>query len=132
MTQNTNFSLRSSKQALIRGFLGRCPACGQGRIFGKYLKVNDHCPDCGEALHHHEADDAPAYFTILIIGHLMVPLALVAERQWSPSTGLLLSVLIPAIIVASLLLLPRIKGALVSFQWSRGLHGFGETAAQAA
>src|SRR5208282_4250961 len=70
--------------ALRRGFLGRCPACGRGRLFRAFLKVADHCPACGEALHHHQADDAPAYFVILIVGHLIVPLVLIVEIAWSP------------------------------------------------
>ena len=112
-------------QAMWRGFLGQCPCCGQGRLFNRYLKVADHCPDCGEALHHHRADDAPAYFTILIVGHLLAPVALVLERKYAPSLWLTLGFWLPVIVVASLALLPRIKGALVSFQWSKHMHGFG-------
>ena len=40
-------------QAVWRGFRSRCPACGEGRIFGKFLKVNDACQHCGEQFHHH-------------------------------------------------------------------------------
>src|SRR5947209_17029947 len=55
-------------QSFKRGLSGRCPACGEGHIFRKYLKVADSCACCGEELHHHRADDAPPYFTILIVG----------------------------------------------------------------
>ena len=115
---------RPLKQALRRGFRGACPNCGQGKLFRKYLKVDDHCSQCSEALHYHEADDAPAYFTILIVGHILVPIAIVAEKTWSPSVAMSIGVWVPTIIAACLLLLPRIKGALVSFQWSRRMHGF--------
>ena len=117
---------RSLKQSMLRGAFGRCPACGKGPLFGKYLKVHDHCPDCGEAMHHHEADDAPAYFTIFIIGHLIVPAAIIIQKTWSPDVLLLLGVSLPLIIVLSLLLLPRIKGALIAIQWSYYMHGFGD------
>ncbi|MCJ7599730.1 MAG: DUF983 domain-containing protein, partial [Methyloceanibacter sp.] len=63
---------RSVSAAIQRGLLLRCPACGQGRMFRRYLKVADQCPSCGEALHHHRADDAPPYFTIAIVGHIVV------------------------------------------------------------
>ena len=46
-------------QPFKRGFAGRCPACGEGRIFRKYLKVAESCTSCGEELHHQRADDAP-------------------------------------------------------------------------
>ena len=66
-------------RAMWRGFRGRCPNCGQGRMFRAFLKVADSCKNCGEDLHHHRADDAPAYFVILIVGHVVVPLALSVE-----------------------------------------------------
>lgn len=112
---------------MLRGFVGHCPACGQGRLFRKFLKVQDRCPDCFEDLHHHRADDAPAYFTILIVGHLLVPIALYIQQAWSPPVGTLIAIVVPIIIIACLALLPRIKGALVAFQWARKLHGFGGT-----
>ena len=63
-------------QAVGRGFRQRCPRCGAGPLMHGYLKVRDNCAVCGEALHHHRADDGPAYLTILIVGHLMAPLIL--------------------------------------------------------
>ena len=69
---------RDAWLAIRRGFMGRCPACGEGRIFGRYLKVNAACPQCGEELHHHRADDAPPYATIFIVGHIVGSLMLPA------------------------------------------------------
>ncbi|MFM2444607.1 MAG: hypothetical protein RJB09_1793, partial [Pseudomonadota bacterium] len=57
--------------AMKLGFRGICPACGEGKIFRAFLKVNDCCPCCGEELHHHRADDAPPYFTILVVAHIV-------------------------------------------------------------
>jgi uncharacterized protein (DUF983 family) len=73
-----------AKVAMLDGFRQRCPACGNGRLFGRYLKVNDTCPSCGEALHHQRADDAPPYFTILIVGHVVVGAILPVERAFAP------------------------------------------------
>src|SRR5690606_2918036 len=70
---------RSLQQALLRGAMLKCPACGVGGLFHRYLKVVDQCPQCGESLHHHRADDAPAYFTIVIVGHVVVSLVLAVE-----------------------------------------------------
>src|SRR5690606_187072 len=73
---------RSLALALRRGALCRCPACGRGRLFPRYLKVVPACPRCGEDLSHHRADDAPPYFTILIVGHVIVSLVLGVEMEY--------------------------------------------------
>ena len=115
---------RQTKQAMIRGALGHCPACGTGAMFHGYLKVNDHCPNCGEALHHQRADDGPAYLTILIVSHLATPLLLWIFVAYRPSAMSLLLGFGLGTVIASLLLLPRIKGAMVGLQWARRMHGF--------
>src|SRR6188508_2636841 len=84
MNQRPDPSHRDCWQALLRGWRGTCPHCGQGRMFRAFLKVADHCPSCGEALHHHRADDAAAYFVILIVGHIVVPLVLAVELAFAP------------------------------------------------
>jgi len=115
---------RPAKTSMYRGFIHRCPNCARGALFRKYLKVTDICSSCGEDLSHHRADDAPPYFTILIVGHIVVPLALLAERAWQLSmTHLLLW--LPLVLLLSLVLLPSIKGAIVGLQWALRMHGFG-------
>ena len=58
----TDSSERPTTQAMLRGAMGRCPACGGGKLFRAFLKVADHCPACNEALHHQRADDAAMSF----------------------------------------------------------------------
>ena len=77
---------RDPVRAMLRGFARRCPGCGEGSLFGRYLEVRDSCPGCGEALHHNRTDDAPPYFTILIVGHFIVGGALSLERGLAPPT----------------------------------------------
>src|SRR5690606_36421697 len=60
-SQDATAAPRDWLLAIKRGLRGRCPNCGEGRIFRSFLKVSDSCPVCGEALHHHRADDLPAY-----------------------------------------------------------------------
>ncbi|HKI15215.1 MAG TPA: DUF983 domain-containing protein, partial [Roseiarcus sp.] len=60
---------RSLREAVTRGLIGRCPACGRGPLFRSYLKAVNTCKVCGEDLSHHRADDAPAYVTLLIVAH---------------------------------------------------------------
>lgn len=119
---------RDAWQSLRLGLRGRCPACGKGKIFRSYLKVNDNCPECGEELHHHRADDAPPYFTIFIVGHIIGTLMIFAENI-VPDAPLWAHALIwPGLtLILSLWLLPLIKGALIAYQWALRMHGF-ETA----
>lgn len=112
---------------MARGARLRCPACGHGHMFGAYLKVRDACPSCGEALHHHRADDAPAYVTMVIVGHVIVAGVLALEKAYAPPTWVHLSLWVPLLTIMTLAMLPMIKGALVSLQWALRMHGFGGT-----
>ena len=113
--------------AVRRGLAGRCPACGVGPLFRAYLKVADACDSCGEDLSHQRADDAPPYVTMLIVGHFVVAGVLVAEELW-PDSSLLVGAAawLTVTVLASLILLPRVKGALVGYQWALRMHGFGD------
>lgn len=93
-----------------------------------YLKVRESCPVCGEQLHHHRADDGPAYLTILIVGHLMAPLLLIIFTRYRPDPLVLAAVFSVGTVALSLYLLPRLKGALVALQWAKRMHGFGARA----
>ncbi|BBU57766.1 zinc-finger protein [Mameliella alba] len=109
---------------LWRGWRRRCPNCGNGPMLSGYLTVRDHCPVCRQELHHHRADDGPAYLTILIVGHLMAPLLHVVFTTWRPEPLVLFTIFGVGCVALSLYLLPRLKGAIVAFQWARGMHGF--------
>lgn len=111
-------------QAMRRGFFGRCPHCGEGRMFRAYLKVADQCPACGEALHHHRADDFPAYVVIVIVGHILVPLVLLTETHIAPPYWISMLLWPAAVVALSLSLLQPVKGAIVGLQWAVGMHGF--------
>lgn len=115
---------RETWPAVWRGFRCRCPNCGNGPILRSYLKVRDHCPVCREELYHHRADDGPAYLTILIVGHIMAPALLWVFTTWRPEPLILITIFLIGCIGLSLYLLPRLKGAIVGFQWAREMHGF--------
>ena len=113
-------------QAIKRGLMCRCPNCGDGKLFKAFLKVNDECPKCHEDLSHHRADDLPAYLVIVIVGHILVPIFLWIETNYSPAVALQLSIYLPLTLVASLALLQPVKGAVVGLQWAFRMHGFDE------
>ena len=112
--------------SLLRGLSGRCPACGEGRLFGRFMKVAPACSACGEEFHHHRADDFPAYLVIILVGHLVVPLTLYVEVVFSPAYWLHALIWGPLVIGLSLGLLQPVKGLVVALQWHAGMHGFAE------
>ncbi|MEI4196647.1 DUF983 domain-containing protein [Roseovarius sp. E0-M6] len=111
--------------ALWCGFQRKCPNCGSGPILKSYLKVRDTCPVCREDFSHHRADDGPAYLTILLVGHIMAPLLHIMFVQFRPEPLVLATTFTIGCVGLSLYLLPRLKGAIVAFQWARRMHGFG-------
>ena len=107
--------------ALLRGLQCRCPACGRTDMFRGYLRVVDACDDCGAPLGSARADDAPPYFTIFAVGHIVVPLMFVVERSYQPSMWVHAAIWLPLTTMLSLALLRPIKGATVGLMLKLGL-----------
>lgn len=107
--------------ALARGFAGRCPACGQTKLFRGYLKVVPECMNCGAPVGLARADDAPPYFTIFIVGHVVVGGMLMLEHAKSPPLWVHAVIWLPLTIVMSLGLLRPIKGATVGLMLKLGM-----------
>jgi uncharacterized protein (DUF983 family) len=116
--QSQDFSL-----TVIRTFLGRCPTCGEGRLFASYLKPVACCAMCGEALGHIRAEDGPAWLTILLVGHIVAPflLGVVPGLMW-PDWAIL-AVSMAFTLVLALTILPRVKGFFIGMIWRSGCIG---------
>jgi uncharacterized protein (DUF983 family) len=123
---NAFINPRNWKSALLRGFRLKCPNCGKGRMMHAYIKVENTCANCGEPLHHHKADDAPPYFTITLVAHMVVPALLIVEKTAKPPLWLHAAIWLPLTLFLSLWFLPRIKGSIVGLQWAHRMHGFGD------
>ena len=106
-----------------RGARNRCPICGQGKVFRGYLRVVDACEVCGTQLGRLRADDAPPYFVIFIVGHLLIPPVLWVERAYMPPMWLHMVVWLPAFTIACILLLRPVKGATVGWMLRLGFGG---------
>ncbi|MSP87820.1 MAG: DUF983 domain-containing protein [Alphaproteobacteria bacterium] len=104
--------------ALRRGLARCCPRCGIGRLYRAYLKINAICGHCGLDLETFRADDAPAYFTIAIVGHIVVPAMLILERAAAPESWVHWALWLPPTLALSLGFLPRIKGAVMGVNWA--------------
>ena len=118
-------ALRPLGLAMRRGARLRCPRCGEGHIYRAYLKVRPFCEVCALELQLQRADDAPPYFTILIVGHIVIPGMLILQQQADPPSWLQYAIWLPLAFLLTFILLPRVKGALIGFQWARAMHGFG-------
>ena len=129
-SEDKPFGARPIFTSMLRGAARKCPACGVGAMFRRYLKVADACPHCGEELHHHRADDAPAYFTIVIVGHIVVGLVLAVEMAYRPALWVHAALWLPLTVILTLVLLPSVKGALVGLQWALRMHGFDPNATE--
>ena len=109
---------RSVGEGLMRGLAGHCPNCGEGHLFSGYLKVEPRCEACGHDNAQYRADDGPAYFTILIVGHLVVAPLLCFSFIWTWSPVVVVPLTFAMIAIATLSLLPRVKGAFIGAQWA--------------
>jgi uncharacterized protein (DUF983 family) len=112
-------------EAMKRGFLGRCPHCGEGKLFSSFLTAIERCEHCGEEMHHHRADDLPAYLVVVIVGHVIIGAFMGVEATSTLSTWQHLAIWAPLTIISSLALLRPIKGAVLGLQWAYYMHGFG-------
>jgi uncharacterized protein (DUF983 family) len=105
-------------RSIGRGIRHRCPACGQGRLYRKYLKVQDHCAHCDHPLKRYPVDDGPAYLTILLIGHLIIAPLLIFPIIWESPAYYSLPILLSAVTLITLCALPRIKGGWIGLMYA--------------
>src|SRR3712207_3593322 len=66
-----------------RGLGLRCPQCGEGRLFARFLKVRGRCEACGADNTIYPSDDAPPYLTLFLVGHLVFPFMFWMDKAWS-------------------------------------------------
>jgi uncharacterized protein (DUF983 family) len=107
--------------SILRGLKGRCPSCGKGHVFRKYLKVVDRCEACDEALAVYPADDGPAYVTILLLGHLIIAPLLFFPIVWQAPAIYSAPIALVSLTVVTLSALPRIKGGWIGLMYALGV-----------
>lgn len=107
--------------AMFRGLRDRCPKCGDGKLFSRYLKVVPNCEACGHDLASYPADDGPAYVTILLVGHVLVAPLLLFPAIWQSSPWIVVPATLIPLAVATLIALPYVKGAFIGLLYSVGV-----------
>lgn len=107
--------------AVVRGAKGLCPACGETKCFRGYLKVVPECEACGAPLGQIRADDAPPYFTIFIVGHIIVGLLLWVEKAYKPELWVHAILWLPLTLALTMALMQPVKGATLGLMLRLGL-----------
>jgi uncharacterized protein (DUF983 family) len=102
---------------IARGLLGRCPRCGEGRVFKGFLGLRPACEKCGLDYGFADAGDGPAVFVILIGGAIVVFAALMTEVAYQPPYWLHAALWLPLILLVTLGPLRPIKGLLIALQY---------------
>lgn len=110
--------------ALRHGLAGRCPACGEGRLFARFLKPVAACPRCAEALEGHQADDFPAYIVIILLGHILVPTMIEVNYLFAIPLGWQAAIWPTLTAALALVMIQPVKGGVIAYQWARRMHGF--------
>ena len=105
-------------EPISAGLRGRCPRCGEGRLFSGLLSVRPRCGVCGLDNSFADSGDGPAAFVILIIGFIVVGLALWMEVTINPPLWVHLVLWIPLIIILGITALRLIKGVLITLQYA--------------
>jgi len=102
---------------ISRGLRGRCPRCGEGRLFRGYLSLRSACEHCGLDYGFADAGDGPAVFVILIGGFIVVFAALITEVAYQPPYWVHAALWLPLILIVTLAPLRLIKGLLIALQY---------------
>ncbi|MEX0853039.1 MAG: DUF983 domain-containing protein [Bauldia sp.] len=99
------------------GLHGRCPRCGEGRLFAGFLTVAPACQACGLDFSFVDSGDGPAVFIMMIVGFIVVGLALVVEFTLQPPYWVHVVLWVPLVLGLSLGLLRPLKGLLIAHQY---------------
>ena len=121
---NEDEARRPIRRSLWRGLLKRCPNCGTGRIFERYLKPARNCSNCGEVLGHIRTDDFAPWFTTLLLGHVLVPTIGTIDYVLAPPLWIILLCAVGVGIISTLALLPHSKGFCLGLMWALRMRGY--------
>lgn len=113
---------RSWTLGLRRGLACRCPSCGTTSAFAGFLKIKQSCERCGHPLGDYRADDAPPYFTIFIVGHIIVGAMVALDEAMPLSVTAQMLLWVPLTALLTFALIRPVKGAVLGVMWAIGLR----------
>ena len=99
------------------GLAGRCPRCGEGKLFSGFIAVAPRCSACELDFSFADSADGPAVFIMLIGGFLIAGFAVWLEVTYEPAIWVHLATTLPIALVVSLGLLRPFKGVMIALQY---------------
>ncbi|WP_158626126.1 DUF983 domain-containing protein [Arsenicitalea aurantiaca] len=108
-------------RAIWNGLRCRCPRCGEGRLFPRFIEQVAACPVCGEPLARYAVGLFLPFIMIMIVAHVLIFVMLEMELSGRSSPAAYLMVMVPLSVLVPLLLLRPVKGAIIGFLWARDL-----------
>lgn len=111
-------STLTTPSPMVTGLAGRCPRCGEGRLFQGYLALRPRCTACGLDLAFADSADGPAVLIMFLAGFILVGAVLGVEIAYEPPIWVHLAIWIPVTIILCLALLRPMKGLAVAFQYA--------------
>jgi uncharacterized protein (DUF983 family) len=103
--------------AISTGLRGRCPRCGDGRLFSGFLRVAPRCEGCALDYSFVDSGDGPAVFVALFGGFIVLGAALWTEIVYRPPIWVHMAVFLPLTLIVCLGLLRPLKGVLIALQY---------------
>ena len=123
--ESEGFALPASGwESMLRGARSRCPRCHEAKLFARFLKPVASCPHCRQDWTHQQADDFPAYVSILLTGHIMAPIIIALVQETALSLAALAAIIVPLMLALMIGFIQPAKGAIIALQWWFGMHGF--------
>ena len=99
------------------GLAGRCPRCGEGKLFAGFIAVAPKCGACGLGFDFADSGDGPAVFVALFGGFIVLGAALWTEVMYEPPIWVHMVIFLPLTLIVCLGLLRPLKGLLIALQY---------------
>ncbi|MEM6615292.1 MAG: DUF983 domain-containing protein [Pseudomonadota bacterium] len=99
------------------GLQGKCPRCGNGKLFNGLLDLAETCESCGLDYGFADAGDGPAVFVIFILGAFATGGVLFTEFVIGAPYVANLVTWGTATLILSIFLLRKMKGLLIAQQY---------------
>ena len=109
--------MTGSVSPLKAGLTSRCPACGEGPLFEGLLSFRQSCFNCDADFQIEDAGDGPAFFVIMLVGFIIVPLALATQLTLNPPIWAQIAIWTPASLALCIYLLRPFRALMFALQW---------------
>ena len=105
---------------IATGLKGRCPRCGNGKLFAGFLALRPSCENCGLDFSFADSADGPAFFVMFLSGFIVAGSALAVEIIYAPPYWVHALLWGPLILLTTLAPLRPMKGLLIALQYRHG------------